>query len=225
MKQRFNMFTLIHKGLRHALNRLVWTAGRLDVANAAERQAFLEEFRHVAEMLHRHALDEDRFIQPMIDECAPEVSAEMETQHNRSEELLKRLERYAEEIAGASPFTDETRHAWLLFVDELGRFTGDYYLHLYHEECVAMPALWKAYDDAKLIETSVRLRSEVPPVIQDHFQRYMIPALNMQERTLLLTTLKKSAPEPVFREACRSFEKLLPPAEWEALQSRLEAAV
>lgn len=223
MKPRFNMFTLIHKGLRHALQQLVWSAGRLDAADAAQREEFLGRFRQAAAMLHRHALDEDTHIQPLIDECAPAVGAELEFQHQRSDKLLAELERLAAAIAASPDFTEETRRTWLTFVDELGRFTGDYFLHLYHEECVAMPELWKAFEDEVLIETAVRLRNSVPPPIQDLFQRYMIPALNIEERTLMLATLKKSAPAPVFESVSGTFQELLAPEEWTELQTRLAA--
>lgn len=88
---------------------------------------------------------------------------------------------------------------WHSFVDEFNRFVGDYYLHLYHEEAIAMPRLWESYDDAALLETSMRLRSGIPPQIQTNFQKYMIPAASIQELAIMLSGAKSSVPEPVFK--------------------------
>lgn len=220
MSTRFNLFTIIHKGLRHALQHLVWTAGRLDVADRGEREKFYAEFNRIALMLHQHANDEDTYFQPLIESCAPEVAEELETQHKRSDALLIRLEQTIQTLERAETFPSGT---WLTFVDELNRFVGDYFLHLYHEECVAMPRLWEAYEDAFLMEASAKLRQNIPPHIQSDFQRYMIPAITIQEQTLMLTLVKQSVPAPVFEELCKLFESLLSPEEWAALRSRVVA--
>lgn len=220
---RYNLFTLIHKGLRHALQRMVWTAGKLDVGSTAEKQAFFREFDQIVIALNRHAADEDTFIQPLIDECAPEIGAELEKQHTHSEELLAELVKMADAIKSASQVTDGTYSAWQSFIDALNRFTGDYFLHLYHEESIAMPRLWEHYDDESLKTTALRLRSAVPPEVQSIFETYMIPAINVHERSFMLHAIKQSAPEPVFREVCGKFERLLPAAEWEELQRKLSA--
>lgn len=225
MENRFHLFTLVHKGLRHALQRLVWSAGRLDIAQASERQQYFQEFKQIATMLHRHALDEDTHIQPLIEQCAPQIGKDLETQHLRSEELLNQLEKAVAEMEDAAALTEEVHRTWLSFVDTLNRFTGDYFLHLYHEECLAMPALWGAFDDAALIAAGNELRSGIPPHIQDIFQQYMIPALNTQERVTLLANVKQMAPEFIYQQMCRTFETHLEPEEWALLKVRLSVHV
>lgn len=213
MDVRFNLFTVVHKGLRSALQRLVYSAGRLDIENRRERAAFFAEFKQIATMLHRHALDEDVHIQPLIDRYAPEVGKELEQQHERSEALLSRLEEAAAMLEGAATISanPELLPVWFSFFDDLNRFTGDYFLHLYHEECLAMPCLWKHLDDSSLIAVANKLRSEIPPSVQSIFQRYMIPAMNVQERLTMLTGVKQAAPQKYSRE----------PASWSRIFSLL----
>ncbi|HZG84351.1 hemerythrin domain-containing protein [Paenibacillus sp.] len=216
MTKRFHLFATVHKGLRNALNTLVWTAGKMDVDDEERRGAFFAEFKDVAAMLHQHAKDEDTHIDPLIERCAPEVSRALEEQHRRSEEQLSALERSAAELERS--FDAE---AWLSFVDEFNRFVGDYYLHLYHEEAIAMPRLWASYDDAALLATSMKLRSGIPAHIQSNFQKYMIPAASIQEQTMMLSGAKSSVPEPVFQGICALYESLLPADEWKKLQERV----
>jgi len=221
MKSRFHLFTLVHKGLRHALQELVWTGGKLDVTDRAARTKYFETFERVAAMLHQHAKDEDEYIQPLIDRCAPEIGRELEAQHQRSDELLIAVERTAQELKEAESVPAPV---WQSFLDELNRFVGDYYLHLYHEEAVAMPKLWEAFDDQELMAVGLKLRSNVPPHIQSTFQRYMIPALNVHEQANMLAIVRQGAPEPAFRELCRLYESLLPPREWEHVKASVGIA-
>lgn len=221
MAARFHLFTLIHKGLRNALQQTVWSAGRLDIADREDREAFIKQFKQIATMLHQHAKDEDTYIQPLIDQCAPAISEQLEIQHQRSEQLLERLEAAVDSIEGSESISAET---WQSFLDMLNRFVGDYYLHLYHEESVAMPALWESFTDETIMAAGMELRKNVPPHIQSNFQRYMFPALNIQEQTIVLTGVKQSAPEPVFQDMCRLFESLLSAEEWERLRARVAAA-
>jgi hemerythrin-like domain-containing protein len=221
METRFNLFTLVHKGLRYALQRLVYSAGRLDVGDRSEVGDFFAEFKRVAVILHRHALDEDNHIQPYIDRFAPEAGRELEQQHTRSEALLARLEEAAALLEGAAPFTNDSERIWLSFVDDLNRFTGDYFLHLYHEESVAMPELWKHMDDAALIAVGNKLRSEIPPQVNAIIQSYMLTAMNMRERYTVLNGVKHTAPAEVFERLCRLAAETLTPAEWEQLKAKL----
>ncbi|MFC0212772.1 hemerythrin domain-containing protein [Paenibacillus chartarius] len=221
MTTRFHLFTLIHKGLRHALQQLVWTAGKLDYTDVQEREAFFEEFRRISAMLHQHASDEDSFIQPLIDQCAPDVGQELETQHQRSDGLLDALIQAVEKMASATSVSAQT---WQAFLEDLNQFVGDYFLHLYHEESVAMPLLWEAFDDAELMAAGIKVRNNVPQHIQSDFQRYMIPALNVHEQATMLANMKHSVPEPLFRQTCELFESLLRPQEYANVIARLQAA-
>jgi len=197
---------------------LVWNAGKLDFTDPKERQHYFEEFGKVAAMLHQHANDEDAFIQPLIEQCAPDTGHELEIQHQRSDEFLKCLEIAVEKMKDADSIAAAT---WQSFLDRLNQFVGDYYLHLYHEESIAMPLLWEAHEDHDLIAVSIKLRNQIPSHIQSNFQRYMIPALNVHEQTMILASARRSVPEPVFQEMCRLFELLLQPKEWEDVRTRL----
>ncbi|MGC5323923.1 hemerythrin domain-containing protein [Brevibacillus sp. SYSU BS000544] len=221
MKTRFNLFTLPHKGLRHALQSLVYQAGRLDSSCQLERDTFLKEWKKIVLMLHQHATDEDIFIQPLIDKFNPDLAKELENQHRQSEDLLGKMENAIAEIETEKTWTHESNLRWLTFLDDLNRFTGDYFLHLYHEECFAMPCLWSYLDDEALIVVGNKVRSGVPPHIQQTFQQYMIPAMNKHERLMMLSSVKQHAPQEVFEGVCRTVQELLSPVEWEVLHKEV----
>lgn len=221
MEMRYNLYTVVHKGLRFALQRLVYAAGRLDVHNLAERDHFFTEFKQLAVVLHQHALDEDIHFQPLIDQFAPEVGKELEEQHNRSEALLVRMEEAVAKMDEMESLANEDYKTWLTFVDDLNRFTGDYFLHLHHEECVSMPCLWNEMDDTELLAVSNKLRSEIPPHIMSIFLQYMIPAMNAEERFMMMNSAKQFAPAEAFDGICQIAKGALSPAEWDDLQAKL----
>jgi hypothetical protein len=187
---RADVFTGVHKGLRKALFGLALQAGAADAGSAEEMGGLAGKAREVFHFLEHHALNEDRFLVPMMEGKAMPHGAEMRYDHGVLEEALKDLRARASALA-RSP---ASLHGFYL---ALNRFIADYLRHIDEEETVVMPALHEALTDEDLAGFSRQSVAATAPQDQAMMLSHMFPAMSPQELKGFFDGVRKGAPAHV----------------------------
>lgn len=191
MNQRLDLYRNVHKGIRVMLADLVREAGRADFTDPAELEQLRTHARDVFELLESHAHTEDRFVMPLIAAHDPALAKEFAAAHGEQEALLPSLLAGLDLIDAAAPDAAERGHTFVL---RFSRLAGDLMMHMADEELEINPALWKAMSDEELGQVERELVSSIPPDKMGRYLRYMLPAMNPNERVTFLGHL----PPPVF---------------------------
>jgi hypothetical protein len=108
-----------------------------------------------------------------------------------------------------------------LLYHELSGFTSAYLAHQLVEERVVMPAIERAIGPEGALDVHVAIVSAIPPELMARSLAFMLPAMNIDDRTELLTGMKMSAPREAFDAVTGLARSVLEPTDFAALAARL----
>jgi hypothetical protein len=193
---RHDLYTAVHKGVRAALFQTASRIDRTDFADPAEAGAAALAARTLVRALASHAAHEDREVMPVLQRLAPEVHADLQADHARTEgmadEVLATVDRLAVAPAAERPSLGRRLH------DQLWRLTAEHLRHMEREETQAMRALWAHQTDEELLAIHRRILASIPPAEMAAWSVVMIPALSLPERRAMLAPMVESLPRPAF---------------------------
>lgn len=214
MTNRFDLYTLVHKGQRRKLGELINKAGAIGAEQAAERQALVEDLLALLGALAVHAEAEDRFIGPLLAECSAELNEHMHAAHHRVEGLMAEARAQAgRAVAEPSPREDA------LLYRAICRLATFYFEHIDAEEHIGQPALWKRWDDGRLAAAQADIIAAHEPHVVAYNLRCMLPAATPEERVGFLSGMKKRMPPPVFAGMRANVAALVAEHEWRAIDA------
>jgi hypothetical protein len=215
-----DLYRDIHKGIRNELFAITYAAGRVDPADGDAVIGLGERWRAAVRLLVNHAEHEDRFVQPLIEVAAPELAAVIAHDHPEIEEKLVALELLAEEASGAAAAQRRiTSHRFYL---GLASFTAEYLEHQALEEVQVGVALAAAYPFEELLAVHQAIVGSIPPAEMMETFQFMIPAMNLDDRTELLGGMQAGAPPQVFDAVIGLVRSVLDPSDFAALAARLD---
>lgn len=215
---RVDLFTSIHKSLRHVMYE---TGGRLERTNFADpedRQRALSALERTLGFLDEHVVLEDGHIAPLVKAAAPQLAQVLGAQHREHEHTSKTLGELGCSLQGAS--NAEAVELGVRLCKTYNGMVADQCLHMNLEEREATPALHAAYDDMALMKTRAALQATVPPPRYVQWLEIMLPNLNHQELVGMLTGLKANAAPEVYTQVCELAQPLLG-HRWTAVQAAL----
>ena len=96
------------------------------------------------------------------------------------------------------PSTADQRRLMHLLYLELSGFTSAYLAHQLVEERVVMPAIEQAIGPEGALGVHIAIVSSIPPEEMARSLAFMLPAMNLDDRTEMLTGMKMSAPTEAF---------------------------
>ena len=70
----YDFYREIHKGIRYAMHHATIETGRLDISDNDRVEAVLAGITDLFDLLHLHHHHEDEFVQPLIEEHAPDLA-------------------------------------------------------------------------------------------------------------------------------------------------------
>lgn len=214
----WDLYREIHKAMRYALFGVTTRAGATDPADAAAVQALVDEWRAVSFVLDGHHGHEDEHLDPLVRQHAAPLRDELEAGHARSDAAFAGIEA---QVAAVSATSSADRPGLLLDLHlDLADATADYLGHLRFEEARVMPALNAAMGDDELEAVTNAIRGSVPPDDMCTFIRYMVPAMNLDERVDMLGGMYAGAPPEIFDMFRGAAEACLPADEFRALATR-----
>ena len=217
--QRYDIYALIHKGLRSCLTDTLIAMGRVDLHSTAELDAALEQVKNLLAICQGHLEHEDTFIHQAMEACEPGVAADMYHHHKQHEAMISELQSLVEKLAQC-PVQERAQVAATLY-RRLAVFVADNLAHMHEEETANNAILWRNYSDAEIQEIEHRLVQSITPEENALVMRWMLPALNHQEREGFLNNMRKAAPPPVFEGVMHIARLNLPAVEWNKLEMAL----
>ena len=218
----FNSYRDVHKGIRAELFDVTSSAGRLDPSDAVSWLALVDHLGSVEHTLSTHAGHEDEVVEPVLAEFDPFLAESIEQDHHHLDARFSAIRELAS-AAASYPASDQRPIADLVYL-ELSGFTSEYLHHQLVEERVVMPALLAEVGLEKVLEMHVAIVSSIPPDQMAKSLAFMIPAMNVDDRTELLDNMRESAPAPAFDGVIGLVRSVLDPADFAALAQRLGLA-
>lgn len=193
---RPNLYVPIHKALRSVMMDTLAAVGRVDVSDADELVATLNQVESLLAMCVDHLEHENEFMHIAIEARLPQGSARTGADHVEHLESIAALRGEVAALAGAGP--DARTLLALRLYRHLALFVAENFQHMHIEETVNAVALWEHYSDAELHAIHDRLMASITP--QEHLRiaRWMVPALSPAERARMFNEMKRQTPPEAF---------------------------
>ena len=185
---RLDLYAGIHKGMRAFMAETLVRVGRIDVADAADRDQALDQLEQLLGLCASHLRHENDFIHTAIEARQPAGSSKLAEEHVEHVEAIAALR---EEAAALRKAPDYAASALgLRLYRQLALFVAENLLHMHAEETAHNALLWQHYGDADLAELHGRLLASVGPVDKELAARWMVPASTPAERATMIAGMK-----------------------------------
>jgi hypothetical protein len=182
----------VHKGLRRALFSLSEAAGAVDPSDMEGRRVFAARFGEIDRLLaHHHEHENGGALGALIEAVAPQFVDELQARHERVVEDLVTLRGMVTAFSHGHDIADQ-------LYDRITAFVIDYLGHMAFEEGQVMPALSARATFEELLTIEIGIRSAIAPSNMVVFMRWMLPAMNPEERLNMLGGMQVGAPPEVF---------------------------
>ena len=193
---RFNIYAPIHKALRLFMTDTLQALGRVDLTDAQDLAAGLDQLEALLEAASRHLQHENDFVHPAIEAHHSGTSQRIAAEHQEHLDAIATLRAQAAALRAAP----EAESAHRLY-RQLAAFIAENFEHMDVEETRHNQALWAAYGDAELQAIENRILASIAPQEMGLWIRWMLPAFNPAERAMLIAGLPAEARAPVLAEA------------------------
>ncbi len=216
---RFDIYRLIHKGLRSYLTDTLLNLGRMDARSDADLQAGLTQLRGLLQFCQNHLEHENTFVHPALDKVQPGCAESMYDHHHHHEAMIADLRGAADQLQ-ATPATQRDALAANLY-RALAVFVADNLAHMHEEETRNNAILWQGYSDDEIRAIEHTSVSSLSPEKNAEVMQWMLPAMNHQERHEFLCGMRREAPQGVFAGVLDIAKRTLANGEWNKLQFAL----
>ncbi|MYM63027.1 hemerythrin domain-containing protein [Pseudomaricurvus sp. HS19] len=217
--QRYDIYSLIHKGLRSCLTEALINLGRVDLSSEAELGTVLVQVGDLLEICRGHLHHENTFIHPAMEACEPGVAAGMYSHHDQHVVMIGQLQSLLAQLQQCAAEARPQVAAQLY--RKLAVFVADNLAHMHEEETDNNAVLWRHYSDEEIHAIEQRLVQSLSPGDNARYMRWMLTAMNHQERETLLTAMREQAPAPVYEGVLSLARSNLPLPEWDKLELAL----
>lgn len=221
MTNQIDLYTGIHKGQRNYLSQLSKQAGTLNVNKEKALNELFSKFIELKEEFRVHASLEEQHIHTLLYERIPEGAKDLEEDHRRQEQMLEDLKKYLRRIMKIPMEFEKRKELALEFYRGFNRFIAIYLVHINKEEENIQPTLWKLCTNEELANAfNSIVRSMKPEEFMLNLS-IMIPAMNIDERAIVLSGISSSVPSEVFKDVTDLAEQVLSIEDWTELKQRI----
>lgn len=96
-----------------------------------------------------------------------------------------------------------------------------YLAHLNNEEATLVPVMWERFSDDQLRALRAQFYNAIPLERFEEWMRWTMPALNLNELTILLSGMKSDPAPSRYEDALRIAKQTLDPDRWATLSAKL----
>lgn len=219
---RFDIYRLIHKGLRAFLSDTLMALGRLDSDDPIAITSVCGQIRSLLAFCQAHLDKEEHYVHPAMEQRSPGSSALTASEHRHHVEDIAALEHLTASLLAATAGPDRAVTAHALYL-KLSVFVGENLIHMAQEETDNNAILWRTHSDADLMALEGRIVASIPPADQGPILRWMIPAATPAERLVFLNGVRAALPADAFAGVCALISAHLPASEAATLRAALAA--
>ena len=220
-KPRINMYSGIHKALRHFMSDTESRLSRTDAADNDELQAALAQVRELLGMMRKHLQHERDFVHPAMNARRPGSAQLAEGDHDHHDWAIDKLMALCDHCASAAGGA-RFQHLEHLHL-QLSVFIGENLVHMNLEETEHNAVLWACYSDEELHEIHERIIAAILPQEMQSTMRWMIPAVSPAERAGMLLGMRAGMPPPAFEGILALTRSLISARDMQKLEAALEA--
>ena len=197
IEMRFNIYTIVHKGLRGFMTDVLNRWGRMDVSDDCERATAIQQLRALLGMCRGHLQHENDFVHTAIEKVRPGFTRQLASEHVDHVREIDALHAALDTLEAAA--ADQHPAIAQRLYRDLSRFVGENFVHMAVEETENHRALIEAYTDEEILAIEHAIVSSLTPEESFAGLRWMIPHINASERAFLLGGMKRGAPPEVFK--------------------------
>ncbi len=217
--ERYNIYALIHKGLRAWMCEVLTAVGRMDPHDAAEVAAALGEVRALLAGCASHLEHENDYLHTALEARAPGSARVTAREHEQHERSLARLERSVRSVEATTGSARATAAMGLYRL--LALFVAENFEHMHVEETQNHATLTAHYNEAEVFTIEQAIVGSLAPDEAMTVMRWMAPSAAPHERAALLAGLQQNAPRPAFEAVLDLVKPHLTAREW----AKLDAAI
>ena len=212
---RLDLYAGIHKAMRSFMAETLVRVGRIDVADAADRDQALDQLEQLLGFCADHLRHENAFIHTAIEARQPAGSTKVADEHLEHAESIAALREAAAALRRAPDYAAAALA--LRLYRHLALFVAENFQHMHTEETVHNALLWQHYSDADLAELHDRLLASLGPVDKELAARWMVPASTPAERAAMIAALRAELPPEALLGLMTMLRPHLDPAGWTKL--------
>jgi len=194
--ERFNIYTLIHKGLRACMADALLTVGRMDPDDDADVASAAAVVRGLLAFARSHLQHEEDWIHPALEAGRRGSSEQTRADHVEHREVFVLLETSLRTVEGSAG--PARAAAALRLYRQLALFVADNFQHMHVEETENHATFVECFSDEEVIALSDRLVASLTPEEKATAMRWMLPFANAAERAGVLVNVRDTAPPPAF---------------------------
>lgn len=214
---RMNIYGFPHKGLRNAISQLSQSAGNTTCSDADSLGKLKEIGNEVFILLELHAHSEETVVLPALEKKVPGSTTDNIEEHKQLEKEIEKLKEQLNSISADSP-PDATAS----FYTHVANFHSNYLSHMAMEESKMNQLIWANFTDADLMGQHGQIMSTLKPEQIMMWFKYIVPALNHFERTIIMGGFKANAPAPFVESVFTMLSGLLEKDEYSNLETALK---
>jgi len=181
---RFDLFTMIHKGLRHALLELNVQAGRIDYGDPAAVAELARAWQRARGALGGHSRHEDDHIWPLLSTRSPGEADHLYVEHEEIHAFEAKMDEHLRHLAAMSDDA-QRRMLGLEFYRSMQRFTALCLTHFDKEERSVLPRLWALCSDEELRDALASIMKEIDEDERAYEFEHMLESVDPTERARL----------------------------------------
>lgn len=219
---RYDIYRLIHKGLRAFMTETLLEVGRLDGSDLIAVSRVCGEVRALLAFCASHLDKEETYVHPALEARAPGSAATTAQEHRHHHGAIAALSARVDGLVTSDRHDRDTAiHALYL---ELSLFIADNLIHMQEEERLNNATLWAHYSDAEILDIERQIVSAIPPADQQAVLRWIVPSVTPAERAGFLQGVRQGVPAPVFQDIQTFVSGYLSSADAAALNRSLSSA-
>ena len=217
---RYNMFNLIHKGLRAMCYQ---TAIKLQQADFSDKKSATEVILQLETLLDyftSHAHHEDHLILPAVSAFAPALADIFENEHIKDEQIGQQVADAIVSWKTATTSTEQVqagKQICYCFYD----FVAFNLEHMNKEERLLNVALWDNYSDQELLVIQQKLLGTIPPAELMEQGRWIARGINADEAVAWAAGIKKTALPAVQDQFFKVLKEEIHPTQYVLIEQRL----
>lgn len=216
---RYDMFALVHKGLRACMAQTLVQLGQADHEDACSYAQALDQVQYLLSFCQHHVAHEDAHVHPALERRRPGSARRAEAEHQHHRDSITRLLASVERLRHL-PSQRRALPARELY-RALATFIAENFAHMAMEEAEHNAVLWDCYSDEELMAIEGALVASLSAAEFEEAMQWMMTSIAHPERRDFFLQLRQAAPPEAVAANLAFTQSHLDSARWHQLQTSL----